>query len=71
INLMVEVVNQRISDVQRLLDKQGERERLQPLINGLHQLIETVQESGYEVVKEEAAVTVSRLLMAWESKQTI
>ncbi|MEW8497507.1 MAG: response regulator [Candidatus Thiodiazotropha taylori] len=71
INLMVEVVNQRISDVQRLLDKQGERERLQPLINGLHQLIETVQESGYEVVKEEAAVTVSRLLMAWESNQTI
>jgi hypothetical protein len=71
INLMVEVVNQRISNVQRLIDKQGERERLQPLINGLHKLIESVQERGHEVMREEAALSVSRLLMAWESKQTV
>jgi CheY-like chemotaxis protein len=71
VKLMVEVVNQRISDVQRLIDKQGERERLEPLISTLHQLIETVQERGHEIVKDEVSAMVNRVLMSLESNQTV
>ncbi|MES9833303.1 MAG: response regulator [Candidatus Thiodiazotropha sp. DIVDIV] len=69
LNLLVEVVNQRISGVQRLVDKQGERERLQPLIAGIHKLIDGIQNQDDKILNEEAPHHVSRLLMAWESKQ--
>ncbi|MEJ2622580.1 MAG: hypothetical protein P8163_20730, partial [Candidatus Thiodiazotropha sp.] len=62
---------QRISDVQRLVDKQRERERLEHLISTLHQLIEAVQERGHEVVKDEVAAMVSRVLVSLESNQTV
>jgi CheY-like chemotaxis protein len=67
--LLVQVVNRRISDVQRLLDKKGERERLKPLVNGIQQLIEGLQTREAEILKEETASYVSRLLMNWESTQ--
>lgn len=69
LNLLVEVVNQRISGVQRLVDKQGERERLQPLITSIHKLIDGIQSQENILLNEEAPHHVSRLLMAWESEQ--
>jgi hypothetical protein len=67
LNLLVEVVNQRISDVQRVLDKQSERERLQPLITDIQKLIDSLQAPGKRVLNEEAPHHISRLLMTWES----
>lgn len=68
LKLMIQVVNRRLADVHRLVDKQGERERLQPLISDINQLIDGLQNMEQEVLKEEAPQHVSRLLMAWESK---
>ena len=69
LNLLVGVVNRRISDVQRLHDKQGERERLQPLITGIQQLIDSLQNPEREPLQDQTPHQVNRLLMAWESQQ--
>ena len=69
LNLLVEVVNRRISDVQRLLDKKSERERLQPLISGIENLIDSLQSTEKEAIYEPPPHSISRLLMSWESHQ--
>ncbi|MCM8855823.1 MAG: response regulator [Candidatus Thiodiazotropha sp.] len=69
LNLLVEVVNSRIYNVQRQNNKQKERERLQPLINGIHQLIEKLQHSENALNRDQASHDLNRLLMTWESQQ--
>ncbi|MCU7923597.1 MAG: response regulator [Candidatus Thiodiazotropha sp. (ex Dulcina madagascariensis)] len=69
LNLLVEVVNTRICDVDRLHDKQRERERLQPLITGIHQLIDHLQNTENRPNRDQASHHLSRLLTAWESQQ--
>ncbi|MES9968626.1 MAG: response regulator [Candidatus Thiodiazotropha sp.] len=69
LKLLVEVVNSRIENVQRKSNKQLERESLQPLINGIHQLIEKLQHSGDDLNWDQACHDLNRLRMAWESQQ--
>ncbi|WP_316368046.1 response regulator [Candidatus Thiodiazotropha sp. CDECU1] len=69
LKLLVEVVNSRIENVQRKSNKQLERESLQPLITGIHQLIEKLQHSGDDLNWDQACHDLNRLRMAWESQQ--
>ncbi|MEJ2609715.1 MAG: response regulator [Candidatus Thiodiazotropha sp.] len=69
LNLLVGVVNMRLLDVQQLHNKQGARERLQPLISGIQQLIDKLQSTDFELIQEQIPRQINRLLMAWESQQ--
>jgi CheY-like chemotaxis protein len=69
LKLLVRIVSRRISDDKRLHDKQGERERLEPLIAGIWQLIERLQNPEQELIYNETHYQVNRLLMNWESQQ--
>ncbi len=67
--LLVEVVNSRIENVQRKNNKQMERERLQSLVAGLHQLIDEMQHSGNELNWDQTGNDLHRLRMDWESQR--
>jgi DNA-binding response OmpR family regulator len=69
LELLVEVVNSRIVNMQKKSNKQMERERLQPLIAGIHQLIEKLQHSGDGLNWDQACHDLNRLRMAWESQR--
>ncbi|MET0068688.1 MAG: response regulator [Candidatus Thiodiazotropha sp.] len=69
LKLLVEVLNSRIDNLQHKSNRQKERERLQPLISGIHRLIEQLQGSGDELNWDQACHDLNRLRMAWESHQ--
>ncbi|MES9847674.1 MAG: response regulator [Candidatus Thiodiazotropha sp.] len=69
LKLLVEVVNSRIFSLQQQGNRQKERERLQPLIAGIHQLIEKLQHSGDDLNWDQACHDLNRLRMAWESQR--
>jgi CheY-like chemotaxis protein len=69
LKLLVEVVNSRIINMQRKSNKQMERECLQPLIAGIHQLIEELQQSGDDLNWDQACHDLNRLRIDWESQR--
>jgi CheY-like chemotaxis protein len=69
LKLLVEVVNSRIENLLRTSNKQKERERLQSLIAGIHQLMEKLQCSGNELNWDQACHDLNRLRTAWESQR--
>jgi CheY-like chemotaxis protein len=69
LKLLVEVVNSRIDNLQQKSSRQMEREQLQPLISGIHQLIEKLQHSGDDLNWDQACHDLNRLRMTWESQQ--
>jgi CheY-like chemotaxis protein len=69
LKLLAEVVNSRIVSLQRKSNKQRERERLEPLVAGIHQLIEKLQDSGHDLNWDQVCHDLNRLRMLWESRQ--
>jgi CheY-like chemotaxis protein len=69
LKLLVDVTNSRIVNVQRESNKQMEREHLQPLIAGIHQIIEELQHSGEGLNWDRACQDLNRLRMVWESQR--
>lgn len=69
LKLLVEVVNSRIVNVQHKSNRQSEREHLQSLVTGIHQLIEKLQHSDDDLNWDQACHDLNRLRMAWESQR--
>lgn len=69
LRLLLDVVNSLIANVQRKSNGQMERERLQPLIAGIYQLIEKLQHSGDSTNGNQASHDLNRLRTVWESRR--
>lgn len=69
LRLLVDVFNSRVLNLHHHDAKVTEREGLQSLIAGIHQLIEHLQHSGDDLNWDQASHTLNRLRMAWESQR--